>query len=640
MNTFTIRTFSFALVLVIASMGSSVYSSEISDKQKTIIYNEAIKVLSNYEQFTNQMAEAMGNVDELNKVSQRLIDQFVSRKAIIFNDLDPSYKLSEAYELETYVANMLLWYPDGMKIALDFKNLKAGNIISHGNDIFTVDIMTQKSINGNYINRQQNSNKEELLFRIAFFQKGNSFENYKIAGVRSSKKANQSYDSKMLAEVKSVEFSEKEMQLIKDQTRYLLNDYINFLNLISDPKESGEDKSYYRISFMGLFKDSTLKVANDIEPDPQNRWVSVVDYQQSIETSYPEGIRNIGMNIDSAQYGKVIPEGNEKYYINGYIDKFFSGKYMGKTIHRDNSKYDFKVSFERSENTFKNFKLTSIDKFGVNLYDKQSASTSLELPQKSITSLKRQGLYIGFAISGGVSSYSDQNLTSSSLLSWNQSGKNALNAEAFATWYFHNRAGVTLGLGYSSFSANASLNGNFRSTEYFTDVNEELYLKNVDAAYDSLLTFGYLSVPITFTVHSNSNPEKWGIFVEAGLVASFNINSAYATSGNFATSGYYEQYPIGLQTISAPEFGFITRNNISTEGKSNAAGVLISARTAIGVSWPINYFTTLHFGPEVTWGLTSLSGAKESTDAFGETTPAKKVAISKYGIKFGVNYKF
>jgi hypothetical protein len=640
MNKFRFFATKLALVIVLVSTGEYTFSSEITEKQKAIIYNEAIKVLSSYEQYTNQLAEIMGDADELNKVSQRLIDQFVSRKAIIFNDLDPSYKLSEVYELETYVANMLLWYPDGMKITLDFKNLKAGNIISHGNDIFTVDIMTHKSISGNYINRQQNSNKEELLFRIAFFQKGNGFENYKIAGVRSSKKANQSYDSKMLAEVKSVEFSEKEMQLVKDQTRYLLNDYINFLNLISDPKESGEDKSYYRISFMGLFKDSTLKVANDIEPDPQNRWVSVADYQQNIETSYPEGIRNIGMNIDSAHYGKIIPEGNEKYYINGYIDKFFSGKYMGKTIHRDNSKYDFKVSFERSENTFKNFKLTSIDKFGVNLYDKQNESATIELPQKSITSLKRKGLYVGLAISGGVSSYSDQNLISNSLLSWNQSGKNALNVEALATWYFHNRAGVTLGLGYSNFSAKTTLNGNFQSTEYFTDVNEEQYLKNVTAAYDSLLSYGYLSVPITFTFHTNSNPEKWGIFVEAGLVTSFNINSTYTTSGNYATSGYYEQYPVGLQTISAPEFGFVTRNAIDSKGKSNAAAVLFSARTAIGISWPINYFTTLHFGPEVTWGMTSLSNTKDYTDAFGVTSTSKKVAISKYGIKFGVNYKF
>ncbi|HPV56925.1 MAG TPA: hypothetical protein PKW61_07355, partial [Tenuifilaceae bacterium] len=279
-------------------------AQNFNDKQKAIIYNEAIKLLKNYEMYSNQMADEVVNIDELNKTSQKLIDQFVSRKAIIYNDLDPSHMLSQVYELETYVANILLWYPDGMKIYLDYNNLKAGNIIAHGNDIYTVDIMTNKRIKGNYLNKQNNTNTEELLFRIAFFENNGTFENYKIAGIRNSKLITVSDDSRMLAEVKSVTFSEKDMQLIKDQTKTLLNDYINFLNLLADPKELTEDKSFYKISFIGLFKDSTLNVANDIEPEPQNRWINISEYQNKITADYPEGIRNLGLNLDSAQFSK------------------------------------------------------------------------------------------------------------------------------------------------------------------------------------------------------------------------------------------------------------------------------------------------------------------------------------------------
>ncbi|MHC1704739.1 MAG: hypothetical protein AB9846_12600 [Tenuifilaceae bacterium] len=629
------------LTLGLILLGGNLFSIDFNDKQKAIIYNEAIKILKNYQLYSNQMADAIVNIDELNKISQKLIDQFVSRKSIIYNDLDPSHKLSDAYELETYVANILLWYPDGMKIFLDFDNLKAGNIIDHGNDIFTVDIMTLKRIDGNYLNKQRNTNSEQLLFRIAFFVKNGSFENYKIAGVRSSKATKVTDDSKLLAEVKSVEFSEKDMKLIKEQTRALLNDYINFLNLLTDPKESTEDKGFYRISFLGLFKDSTLKVANDIEPDPQNRWININDYQLKIISSYPEGIRNLGINIDSAEYSKVVSEGNEKYYINGYIDKFFSGKYMSKTVFRDNSKYDFKVSFNRDENTFKNFKLASVDKFGVNLYSQAATNTTQELPQMPITSLKRKGLYLGIALGGGLTNFKDENLSSNPILTWSQKGKSAMDVEAQLTYYIFNRIGLKSGFSFNQFAANANLNGSFQNTTLFTDINGDTYLKNVSASYDSLLTFKYISIPISIILHSSNNPEKWGIYVEAGILAFFKIKSSYHTTGNFSTSGYYDQNPEVLKTLDIPELGFVNRSNINETGDIiNTSSFQLAVKASLGISWPLNYFTTLYFGPEFMWGISNVSNQNDNTDAFGTTVAAKNVGISKYGIKFGVSYKF
>lgn len=627
----------FAFLIIV--QGKIAFPQDISEKQKAIIYNEAIKILKSYELFNNQIADNVVDVEEINKTSQKLIDLFVSRKAIIYNDLDPSHKLSEAYELETYVTNMLLWYPDGMKFSFDYDNLKAGNIISHGNDIYTVDIMTSKQIDGNYLNQQKNTQKEEVLYRIAFFQKNKTYENYRIAGVRSSKAKTLADDSKLLAEVKSVAFSDKDMQLIKDQTRMLLNDYINFLNLISDPKETTEDKAYYTISFKGLFKDSTLKVVNDIEPDPQQRWITVNEYQKNLMESYPEGIRNIGMNIDSAEFGKVIPEGNNMFYINGYIEKFFSGKYMSKTVFRDNSKYDFKVSFERDENTFKNFKLASVDKFGVNLYN-QTSSTAQELPQKPITSIKRKGLYVGFSMGGGLTSYSNDNLSSNSLIKWTNQGKGALDFEVQGTWYITNRIGVKAGLGLNRYSSNTNLSGTFTNTAYNYDTNNQPYIKTISSNFDSLLTYSYFSVPVTIVFHSNANPEKWGFYVETGLLTSFNLNSKYQISGNYATSGYYEQYEEGIKYLNDPEYGFVTRTNIGSSGNLNSSSIYYSFKAAIGFTWPLNYFTTVYCAPEIVWGLSNISSDKTSTDLFSNTTPAKNVGISKYGIKFGLTYKF
>jgi hypothetical protein len=445
---------------------------------------------------------------------------------------------------------------------------------------------------------------------------------------------------KTLAEVKSVTFTEKEMALIKDQSRSLLNDYINFLNLLTDPKESKEDKGFYRISFLGLFKDSTISIANDIEPNPQNRWLQVKDYQKDLVTAYPEGIKNLGLNIDSAEYSKVVSEGNNKYYIDGYIDKFFSGKYQSKSIFRDNSKYDFKISFERDENTFKNFKLASIDKFGVNLYSQSTATSTQELPSKPITSISRKGLFIGLEFGGGLTSYSDKNLTGSSTLDWSIKGKSALNAEVLATWYLTNQVGVKIGLGYNRYSAIANLSGSYRNDKYFTDANDETYLKNITASYDSLLNFNYLTIPISIIFHSNKNPEKWGIYAEGGVIASINMNSAYKTTGSFATTGYYEQYPEAMQIISAPELGFVNRTSINKSGKSNISNFTLMIKTSIGITYPLNYFTTVYFGPEIELSTGNLSKEKNYIDAFGNTAKTKDIGILKYGIKFGISYKF
>jgi hypothetical protein len=627
------------LIICLILVGESIYANSLSDKQISVIYNEAIKVLYSFQQISNEMADNVFEMNELNKSSQKFIDLFVSRKSIIFNDLDPTYNLSETYELETYVANMLLWYPDGMKANLDLNNLKAGNIIAHGNDVYTVDILTSKKINGNYLNKQKNNNTEELLFRIAFYQKNRSFENYRIAGIRSTKATTVADDSKLLAEVRSVNFPEKDVQIIKDQTRNILNDYINFLTLLTDPKESDDDKYFYRLSFLGLFNDTTLRVANDIEPEPLSRWIPISEYQRNIINYYPEGVRNIGMNIDSTEYGRIIPEGGNKFYISGYVDKFFAGRYMNKTIHRDYSKYDIRISFEKDENTFRNFKISSIDKLGVDLYEESASTARTEIPNKRITTLKRKGIYAGLAIGGGTMTLTDKNLEENPILNWSIQGKSTIQLEGVATWYLTNRIGVSTGISYNSNVANTSLSGNFQNNTYSTDINNELYLKTVSASYDSLINMKYISIPLTLIFHTNSNPEKWGVYIETGVVTSINLNSSYHVTGNFATSGYYEQYPSSMQILNNPELGYVTRNNIDIQGKTNISTTHFSFRSSIGVTWPINYFTTIYFGPEINISLNNISNLKEFTDAFGTKSDGKNVGLSKYGIKFGISYK-
>ena len=75
-------------------------------------------------------------------------------------------------------------------------------------------------------------------------------------------------------------------------------------------------------------------------------------------------------------------------------------------------------------------------------------------------------------------------------------------------------------------------------------------------------------------------------------------------------------------------------------GKSDLSNFYIALRASCGISYPVNCFTSIYIGPEVIISLNSVLKAKEFTDAFGSTSAAKNVVISKYGLKFGLTYKF
>lgn len=617
-------------------------ANNFNDKQKAIIYNEAIKLLQMYQNLSDQMADAVVDIDQTNKLSQNIIDLFVNRKAIIYNDLDPAHKLSQAYELETYIANMLLWYPDGMKFIIDFNNLKAGNIIEHGTDIYTVDLMVSKKINGNYLNRQTNQLTEELLFRIAFINNQNNFNSFKIAGIRSSKSNFEPNNPNSLSEIKSVKFTDTEMAMVYDQSRALLNDYINFINLLADPNETTEDKGYYRISFIGLFKDTAINVANDIEPDPEKRWIAVAEYEKNLVKMYPDGIRNLGLNLDSAEYGKIIPEGANKYYINGYINKFFSGKYQDKYIHRDNSKYDFKISFERDENTFKNFKLASIDKFGVNLYSQNNTAITAALPQLPVKPLQRQGFYYGLYFNPGFLVFTDNNLTGPLNPGWQTANKISLSGVLKANYYFTANLCATVAIGVTQYKVNMALNGNYTSQNiFYTAIANEPYYKIIDAAYDSTITYNYLTIPMSVIYHSNKNPEKWGFYAEAAITANINIKATYKTTGYINTTGYFPNLPTAAQYLNNyPEWGLVNYTSGNMPQKPDSKSFVLTGALAIGITYPLDYYTTVFVGPEMVFSLTNLANTNEFTNVFGNIYQSQKIGFSKYGIKFGINYKF
>jgi Outer membrane protein beta-barrel domain len=621
------------------------HSQNLSEKQKSIVYSQAVKILNQYQDLLNQIADEAIDISKVTKTSEKLIDLFITRKVLVYNDLDPLHQLSEYYELDSYFSNLLLWYPDGMRAKLDIDNINAGTIQVHTKDIFTLDVLINKKIDGNYLNKLKNNNSEDLLFRLAFYKDGGNIKNLRIAGIRSTKNKQQN-DSLILNEVKGMHLSLEEMQKIKNQVKSMLSNYTSYLNLLVDPKEKNEDKEFYKTSFLSLFKDYNVKLVNDIGPSPQKRWLDAQEYTKEFIRSYPSGIHNLSLNIDSAEFGNVIPDTKEKSTIKVSIDKFFSGKYEEKTIYRDNSKLDIKICFERDENTYKNFKIEGIDKGEMNnLFEQTVIANQSETPKLKITSLKYWGFYFGLSFSYDLSTYNNPNLTSDNILGWSTTGKSGIKIGINAKYYLGNQLAIESGVMFNRYSSNANLTGEFHNDLYQTDPNNKQFLKTVYASYDSLISLNYLSIPISLVFNTSKTAEKISLFIKAGVVGSFLMSAKYRATGNFKTSGYYENGYFKDSTgffknIDSLKLGFVNFTNLDASGKTRVKTFNLSLIISIGVTIPLNYFTSIELGPEIIWGVTNISNQNEFIDAFGNTKTAKAVNIAKYGFRAGLYYKF
>ncbi|GAG76098.1 unnamed protein product, partial [marine sediment metagenome] len=294
-------------------------------------YTNSLKILQDYETIINEIGvNVVNDIEKAQSNAEGLIELFINRQVLVYNDLDPSHRLSKFYEAETYSANLILWYPDGVIIELGFENAKVGNIMQHEDNVYSLDIMLNKKIDGNYLNQTLNRNSEGLTFRIAFSSKNRSFDNFKIVGIRNAESSDMIDYSKALKEVNSEDLNEEELTKIHDGIKAILGDYNNYLALLGDPDEIEEDKVFYKESFTNIFENSETKIYNDINPEPEKSLINVSSYIIQYGENFPGGIKNISVNIDSADFGKVIKSEAGNFYTYAYADKFFSGSFKGK----------------------------------------------------------------------------------------------------------------------------------------------------------------------------------------------------------------------------------------------------------------------------------------------------------------------
>jgi hypothetical protein len=630
------------VILLVQSI--ALKAENFSEKEKAIIYTNAIKVLQNYQDVTNQIgATSISNVIKAKSASESFLELFVNRQVLLYNDLDPAHKLSPFYEAESYASNIILWYPDGITINLDISNARVSEIMKHGENIFSVNIEVRKTINGNYLNQSMNKNTEDITFKIAFVTINRTVSNFRIAGIRSVSSLNAPDLTQTLKEVNSESFNAEDQEKIHSQIKTVLKDYTNFLSLLGDPQEPADEKEFHKVSFLKLFPDTVTRVFNDINPVPQSSFVPVNDYLISFMADYPAGIKNISLNSDSAKFGNVIRSLDKSYTTYVYTDKFFSGNFKGKDIFREMFPLIVKISFNASGNTFTDFHITGIDKSSANFYNTSTTDTTEKKPEIIIRPVSRKGFFVSLTGSFGQTRINDGNISGLSLSrnmhEWSVSPDYGFTGALGLTYYLTDNAGIRTGLEFNGYITKFSLRGRFTDNTQSTDVNTDIFYKIIEADFDSLVSIRYLTIPL-LAHYTSGKPGKTGFYTEGGLKISVPLNASYKNAGTYKYSGYYPSNPSVLQYLDLKELGFYDNENMNKTGKVDISPVCLSFYASAGINIPFGYYSSVSIGPEINLGLTDiLSGKKVYYDMFGNSHGHLAAKIKSFGVRVCFAYK-
>ena len=639
------RKIALIVLLSIFSLALIADPVNFSDKEKAIIYTNSLKIIQDYENIINEIGvNVVNNIEKAQSNAEGLIELFINRQVLVYNDLDPSHKLSKFYEAETYSSNLILWYPDGISIELGFNNARVGNIMQHEDDVYSLDILLNKKVDGNYLNQTINKNLETLTFRIAFSNKNKSFDNFKIVGIRDAESTDMIDYSKALKEVNSEDLNKEEIGKIHDGLKAILGDYNNFLALLGDPEEVEEDKVFYKESFTNLFNNIETKIYNDIDPNPEKSLININSYILQFNENFPSGIKNISVNIDSADFGKVIKSEEGSFYTYAYVDKFFSGSFKGKEAFSKMFPLAFKIAFEKSGKAYTNYKISSIDISGSGFFSESVSGQKASMPNMIIKPVTREGLSLTFSGSYGLSSINDKNISSLSLQSdnyeWDISNDYGLMVGVGIQYFFTDNLGFGGGLYYDSYKAKFNLDGTFQDDEFSTDLNELPFHKMIDASIDSVVSINYITIPLTFNYISNE-PGKIGFYINAGLSISYAISSEYSLKGNYKYYGYYPDRPELVQYVDFESLGFYTKVDIDETGDTEISSLNLSLYGSFGISLPLGYYSSINIGPEIMYGFADIMGKRsEYIDIFGNSTTNQATKTQKIGLKIGFVYKF
>jgi hypothetical protein len=698
LNTVTKHIFS-VLIFIVFSFNPVHLSAQMTSKDQADIRKKAKKALIEYEERINILGSNLNSIDKTRINIEEFVKLFVDRKTQVYNDLDPAHKLSEYYEAESYASNMALWYPNGIAIRIDFEDGQVSNIITHGEDVYTIDFIINKQIRGTYLGKTQNFNTERLLFRIGFAYSRGQYTNFKIAGIRKSTEKEFTEGPVKLKDVKGVQFSPDDKRDIDRETRTLLNDYSNYLSLIGDTVENIEEKIMYKQSFRDLFVSNQTQVYNDILPDSRiNLYVPVTDYINLYSEAYASDGGKVLFQLDSADLGYITKVKDTLFYRQVEVKKTFEGNYLGRKKVSYSNYVMIRVVFQYSNGVYKKFRIEKIEpaperkavpKEELVFTDLQKRKTPAKKPEiptpakvteKPVVtpeSKTKIDLTAGFMF--GTFKIDDGNLNSLTMAKnshvWKTTSALSYSVYLHYTYAVSPKLGLVTGVGYLPVNTTYSLNsqnekfqveyapGKFIEKNVFCDpvaykdINGKDYYKLIDAKFEKTLSITFVNIPVGFNYHLNISDKVQFFFkpvINIGLVIK-------ATSKATGYKNYFGYFPFEKDSIFKvkdwPEEGFnfytdtASNKTLSAKQDYNAAHFVLNITS--GFTYQLSKKFSVSLSGNFQYGLNDLSALKGNyVDIFGQTeanvsnipskhTFARKpVRLIGYGAILEINIKF
>lgn len=611
--------------------------TRVSQRELSVIHLRAMDVLRSYENTINQIGQSLVHNPTTTKGLSEQFLELATSTAQLFNDLDPSYNFSPFYEPETYINNLILWYPDGVSVDLNLDDVQAGDILSHGDNRYSMDFQLDKQIIGNYLNRQLNTTLVTLLFRIGFTKSGSDYHNFKIVGVKSLDSGYDPNYNKSIDELNSQNMKENENESIKEGIESLINDYTNYLKLIGDDEETEYDKAFYTQSFKSLFSSPDIYIFNDLNPNAGAALISLDDYLYTLRVNYPSGIERLSITLDSIVFSGVIAEGYEEYSTTIGVDKLFSGNFNNQEVFRRNFPLSFAISFQKKGRVFEDFRIRSIDLEEDDFFEADSAYRA---PVRQLSVVTRKGFSVEVFGSYGQTRIEDHNLLDMTLgtdhYNWSSTPGHGMTVGAGIMYNTGDHFAVETGAYYNQYVTTFTSEGSFQDIQSSVDYNGESYWKTMTTDYDSMLSYNLISIPLSFTI-TTSNAGKAGMYISLGGVFSYSLSGEYETSGSWQYSGYYPDHPSYIRYVEISELGYYQREEIQNSGEINGGQINLSVRASMGITIPIKYFTQIKLGPEVEWGLYDFNiNEGETVDIFGNPKEHQPTYLYRFGIRLGL----
>jgi hypothetical protein len=665
----------FALLIVGLNL-----SAQFSSKQETEIKKKARKVLDEYSDRVNKLGKEVKKIDQTRLNIEDFLSLFVSRKTQVNNDLDPTHLLSKNYEAETYAANIPLWYPSGITIKLSYSDAQVSNVISHGDNVFSIDYIIDKRTTGLYLGKTKNDTTEKLQFRVAFTINAGEYTNFKIAGIRKPTEKSETASNKEIFEIKSAPLTENDKRDIDRETKTVLNDYANYLSLIGDTLEDIEEKISYKNSFKSLFIRDQCDVFNDILPESKKQFVPVRDYIVLYSEAYAADGGTVTFQLDSADLGIIIKKSDSLYYRQTEVNKFFNGNYLGKRKVVIDNRVSLRIVFQRSGRLFKNFKIERIDQVSKiktetielpvftamqkqktakkqpeikksKTVDAKQSAEKKSSPSAQLNSSKSKAA-IAIGASGNITNLANSTLADVNVkksgYTWNTTALFGYNVYANYIHPLTHSLSFFAGIGYSRVSTKYSVKNNDfinDSARFYIDNFGTKYIKEIYANFDSTVNINFINLPVGISLKYNLSPK-----IDLVIKPSININFIASANSEFDGTLEYRAFYKGqtdlfhpnviwpdlIQTRNDwPEFGVYQKTGPKTSNiKSSLNSLQIVADLSCGIDIKLNTKTSLMLLGNFQYGLSDINKSQELVyDLFGETEQQAKT--SNYGQSTG-----